>query len=185
MKWLSYKILQLFGWTAIHAQPPSKHGIIVVYPHTSNWDFPLGILWRFTSDIYVRWVVKHTWFRFPFGSIMRSWGGIGIRRDGNLDVTTQLRNMVLNEPECWLCIPPEGTRSGKDYIHMGYYHIAKAANIPIAIAVMDYKTKTVGIREYRMAKDTVEEELAQMAIDYQNIVAYDPSKAGALKAHSK
>jgi 1-acyl-sn-glycerol-3-phosphate acyltransferase len=182
LQWLAKTILKTIGWKTIYAKPNSPHGIIIVYPHTSNWDFPLGVLWKFAVKMQPRWVAKHTWFRFPLGGIMRGLGGIGIRRDGNLDITKQLRDTMLAEKQCWLCIAPEGTRSRKEYIHMGYYHIAQAAQVPIGIGFIDYKTKTVGVREYRMVKPTVDEELAQLAIDFEGIQAYDPNKASLLRA---
>lgn len=181
MQWLAKRILKIIGWSTIQAPFPAKHGIMVVYPHTSNWDFPLGILWKFAVGAHPRWVAKHTWFRFPLGGLMRGLGGIGIRRDGGLDVSNQLRDKMLAEPECWLCIAPEGTRSRKDYIHMGYYHIAQAAQVPIGISFIDYKTKTVGIREYRMVKDNMTDELVQLAIDFAGIQAYNPLKVSALQ----
>jgi hypothetical protein len=115
------------------------------------------------------------------GGLMRRLGGIGIRRDGGLDITTQLRDKILNESECWLAIAPEGTRACKDYIHMGYYHIAKAANIPIGIGFIDYKTKMVGVRGYRMIESDLSVELEQLVTDFKDIHAYNPTQASALK----
>ena len=205
MQWLAQTILKLLGWKTVYAEPPAKHGIIIVYPHTSNWDFLFGILWKFAVNTKPRWVAKDSWFRFPLGGLMRRLGGIGIRRDGGLDITTQLRDKMLSEPECWLAIAPEGTRARKDYIHMGYYHIARAANIPIGIGFIDYKTnmgyyhiakaantpigigfidyktKTVGVRGYRMIESDLSAELEQLVTDFKDIHAYNPTQASALK----
>ena len=181
MQWLAQTILKLLGWKTVYVEPPAKHGIIIVYPHTSNWDFLFGILWKFAVHTKPRWVAKDSWFRFPLGGLMRRLGGIGIRRDGGLDITTQLRDKMLSEPECWLAIAPEGTRARKDYIHMGYYHIARAANIPIGIGFIDYKTKTVGVRGYRMIESDLSAELEQLVTDFKDIHAYNRTQASALK----
>ncbi len=37
-------ILQAFGWKLAFDGFPTLQGVAVVYPHTSNWDFPVGIL---------------------------------------------------------------------------------------------------------------------------------------------
>ena len=116
---------------------------------------------------------------------MRRLGGIGIKRDGNLNNITALSNALLKEENCWLGMAIEGTRSYKPYIHMGYYHIAKTANIPIGIAFIDYTTKTVGVREYRYVKDNLADELAQLARDYANIGALYPEKMGRLGVREK
>ncbi|MGL4766595.1 MAG: 1-acyl-sn-glycerol-3-phosphate acyltransferase [Formosimonas sp.] len=185
MQWLAKKILKLIGWRTVYVTPPAPHGIVIVYPHTSNWDFPLGILWKMVHRMPLRWIAKHTWFRPPIGFIMRALGGIGIRRDGGLDLTTQLRNTMLAQPECWLCLAPEGTRSRKNYIHMGYYHMAQAANVPIGIGYIDYKTKTISIAQYRMTEPTIEAELAQLARDFVGIEAYNVDKVSPLVGKSR
>jgi hypothetical protein len=68
---------------------------------------------------------------------------------------------------------------------MGYYHIAQAANVPIGIGKIDYKTKTVNVTQYRMTMPTIEAELAQLAIDFAGVTPYDPSKASALRLRDK
>jgi 1-acyl-sn-glycerol-3-phosphate acyltransferase len=185
LQWISKLILKLIGWKAEYTKPPAPHGIVIVYPHTSNWDFPKGVLWNYATKAALRWVAKESWFRCPLGPMMRRLGGLGIKRDGNLDITTVLKSSMLQEETCWLCLAPEGTRAYKDYIHMGYYHIAQAANVPIGIGKIDYKTKTVNVTQYRMTMPTIEAELAQLAIDFAGVTPYDPSKASALKLRDK
>ncbi|TDR33078.1 1-acyl-sn-glycerol-3-phosphate acyltransferase [Hydromonas duriensis] len=185
LSWLSKKILKKLGWTTAYTPPPNKHGIYIVYPHTSNWDFPMGLLWKFAVRLKPRWVAKHTWFYPPVGWLMRALGGIGIKRDGNLDLTTTLKNAILKEDNCWLAIAIEGTRRHKPYIHMGYYHIAKSANIPIGVATIDYASKTVGVLHYRMVKETIEEELIQLSIEYAEVTGFYPEQMGLLKTREK
>ncbi|AXF85967.1 hypothetical protein DTO96_101707 [Ephemeroptericola cinctiostellae] len=185
LQWIAQKWLKAMGWTTAYAPPPNSHGIYIVYPHTSNWDFLMGVLWKFAMNIQPRWVAKHTWFRPPMGWFMRRLGGIGIKRDGNLNNITALSNALLKEKHCWLGMAIEGTRSYKPYIHMGYYHIAQTANIPIGIAFIDYNTKTVGVREYRYVKDNITDELAQLALDYAGIGALYPEKMGQLSVRDK
>ncbi len=42
-------LLALAGWSVDLPWPPEPRGIIVVYPHTSNWDFVVGMLALGTS----------------------------------------------------------------------------------------------------------------------------------------
>ena len=35
-------ILKAFGWTLNFEGFPTLQGVAIVYPHTSNWDFPVG-----------------------------------------------------------------------------------------------------------------------------------------------
>jgi len=43
---LSRAILGLFGWRVVFVPPPAPKAVVIVYPHTSNWDFPIGVLAR-------------------------------------------------------------------------------------------------------------------------------------------
>ena len=183
---ISLAILKLVGWKTSFEPFPEPRGIIVVYPHTSNWDFPLGLLWKSANKVQPRWVAKESIFKPPvFGALMRKLGGIGIKREGNLDVAQSLKKIILAEDNCWLALAIEGTRSYKPYIHLGYYYIAKAADIPIGLAQFDYKTKTISVGNYRRVKDTPEEEVEQLKIDFAHHNAYAPEKANTITIKQK
>jgi len=51
--------------------PGPAKGIILVYPHTSNWDFPLGLARKVALSLDAAFLGKHTIFRFPFGIYLR------------------------------------------------------------------------------------------------------------------
>lgn len=183
---LSKLILKLLGWKAEHTPFPEPRGILVVYPHTSNWDFPLGLLWQSACKVSPRWVAKDSIFKpAPIGWIMRKLGGIGIKREGNLDVAQSLKKVMLEQEHCWLVLAIEGTRSYKPFVHLGYYFIAKAANVPIGLAHFDYSTKTVSVHHYRRVMDTPEAEIEQLKIDFARTHAYAPEKASALALKQK
>ena len=183
---ISFAIFKLIGWKTYYEPLPGPRGIIVVYPHTSNWDFPLGVLWKSAYQVKPRWVAKESLFKPPvFGWLMRKLGGIGIKREGNLDVAQNLKKTMMAEDNCWLVIAIEGTRSYKPYIHLGYYYIAKAANVPIGLAKFNYETKTVGVSNYRYVKDTIEEEIEQLKLDFADHHARYPENAGALAVREK
>ena len=72
------RLLNLFGWN-VHFKPlPGPHGIAVVYPHTSNWDFLVGLLAKWTVTVPFRWLAKDSLFRGPTGALMRYWGGVAV-----------------------------------------------------------------------------------------------------------
>lgn len=179
-------ILKLFGWKTVHAPFPEPRGIIVVYPHTSNWDFPLGLLWKSAHKVHPRWVAKESIFKPPIiGSLMRKMGGIGIKREGNLEVAQSLKKIMLSQEQCWLVIAIEGTRSYKPFIHMGYYYIAKAANVPIGLAHFNYQSKTISVTEYRHVMDSPELEIEQLRMDFAEHHAYAPDRVGSLAIKQK
>ena len=161
---LSFAIFKLIGWKTYYEPLPGPHGIIVVYPHTSNWDFPLGVLWKSAYKVRPRWVAKESLFKPPvFGWFMRKLGGIGIKREGNLDVAQNLKKTMLAEDNCWLVIAIEGTRSYKPYIHLGYYYIAKAANVA----------------------ETVEDKAAEVKAGAQNLLDKAETEADVVAVESQ
>ena len=73
-------LLRLCGWKTSLVWPPEPHGLIVVYPHTSNWDFIVGVLFRIGHGLPAHWMGKDTMFRWPFGRLLRRIGGVPINR---------------------------------------------------------------------------------------------------------
>ena len=75
---LATAILRLAGWKCALAPLPGPKGIIVVYPHTSNWDFPVGYLYKLATGLPLSWVGKDSLFRWPVGGLLRRMNGIPV-----------------------------------------------------------------------------------------------------------
>jgi 1-acyl-sn-glycerol-3-phosphate acyltransferase len=73
-------LLRLMGWRSVLNWPPERHGLILVYPHTSNWDFVIGILFKVGNGLPARWMGKDTMFRWPVRRLLRAIGGVPINR---------------------------------------------------------------------------------------------------------
>ena len=41
---VAWRLLRMLGWRVTLATPVPMKCVIVFYPHTSNWDFPAGLL---------------------------------------------------------------------------------------------------------------------------------------------
>jgi 1-acyl-sn-glycerol-3-phosphate acyltransferase len=70
----------LAGWRLDGAMPDLKKFVIIVAPHTSNWDFPIGIAAKFALRLEVTFLGKDSLFRFPMGPLMRALGGMPVDR---------------------------------------------------------------------------------------------------------
>ena len=106
---LAARLLGLAGWRLVYRTPPAAKGVIVVYPHTSNWDFIVGMLYKLGIGLPVRWMGKDTLFRWPLGPLLRRLGGIAVnRREHTGFVETMLAEFARRE-WMWLVIAPEGT----------------------------------------------------------------------------
>ena len=145
-------IFNITGWKASSDVPPEiKKCIIIGAPHTSNWDFWYCLATFRMYGLRIRFTIKNEWMRFPMGLFMKPLGAIGIdrsprgplnQRPSFVEAMTELFN---NNDELIIVITPEGTRSKNDKWKTGFYHIAKAANVPICMGYVDYKKKITGV----------------------------------------
>lgn len=178
------RLLSLLGWRYELAPPPEPHVLLVVYPHTSNWDFLWGILSRWGCGWPIRWVAKHSLFFWPMGWLLKSWGGMPVNRAAAEGFAEALANTIRESEEMLLAITPEGTRSYRDYWKSGFYRIAIAADIPVGIAYIDYASRTVGISEYFRLSGDESADMARIAAAYANRVARNPAKAAPIRLRS-
>ncbi len=138
-------ILKTMGWTFEGNFPDLEKFIIIVAPHTSNWDFFIGISAMFAIGFRARWLGKHTIFRKPFGRILRWMGGIPVNRSQAGNVVEQIVCLIKQSETMILGMSPEGTRKKVDRWKSGFYRIAEGAGIPIVPLAMDYGKKVIRI----------------------------------------
>jgi len=132
-------------WRVTGAFPNTSKFVIIVAPHTSNWDFVIGILAYLAIDIDASWLGKHSIFRWPFGPILRRVGGIPVRRDSSHNVVDQSVAEFARRESLVLGIAPEGTRRRVPSWRSGFYHIATGARVPIVTAALDFANRQLAI----------------------------------------
>ena len=138
-------ILKLFGWKIDeHAPENVKKCVIVVGPHTSNWDFIIGKLAFMGYGVKGKYLIKKEAFFFPFGWILKRMGGIPVDRTKNNNLTNQAAKLFDENESLYLVFTPEGTRKYNPNWKKGFYYIAQKAKVPIYIAYMDYEKKIGG-----------------------------------------
>jgi 1-acyl-sn-glycerol-3-phosphate acyltransferase len=177
-------LLRACGWTASLNWPPEPHGLVLVYPHTSNWDFVVGMLFRIGSGLPVRWMGKDSMFRWPFRGLLRSLGGVPINRRERQGVVGALQAEFARSDWLWVVVAPEGTRSHTDHLKSGFYQLALAANVPIGLGYFDYGRRRVGIDVYvRMTGDEAR-DLETLRSYYADKRARVPAQAGTIRFRS-
>ncbi len=145
-------LLRLAGWRLHFPGLPAAQGVLVVYPHTSNWDFVVGLFAKWAIGIPVAFWGKDSLFRWPlFGRWLRSLGGIPIVRDAPgavvADTAAALRAAREQGRFLWLALAPEGTRRLTEGWRSGFYRVALHAEVPVALATLDF-----GRREIRLER---------------------------------
>ena len=159
LAWLSGFILyRLMGWKVVGKLPTLKKYLIVVAPHTSNWDFPVGVMFRkATPNFNPKYMAKKELFVFPLGYFFRWLGGYPVERSKNTNFVESLVK-VYNENESFVTtITPEGTRSYNPQWKTGFYYIAQKANIPIVRIAIDFGKKQIVVDDAYTITQGVEE----------------------------
>lgn len=162
------------------APPPGPKMIVVVYPHTSNWDFIIGLLGRFACGWPFRWIGKHTLFRAPFGGLFRRLGGIPIDRARPGAFIDDTAAYCAAAEHALIVIAPEGTRGYVPGWKSGFYRIARTAGVPIALGYIDWSRRCLGIRGYLETTGDIAADLQAIASHYSAAMARDPAKAGRI-----
>jgi 1-acyl-sn-glycerol-3-phosphate acyltransferase len=136
-------LLDAMGWRIEGEFPPQPKLVVIVAPHTSNWDFIVGILAVFAIGIRVRFLAKDTLFRGPLGWFMRWCGGMSVNREAPQGLVPQVVDAIEKSERIFLAITPAGTRSSTKPWKSGFYHIAVAARVPILPVIFDGPNRAI------------------------------------------
>ncbi len=137
--------IQLAGWRFEGSFPDVPKCVIMVAPHTTNWDFPLGLAVMFATRMRASWMGKHTLFRPPYTSLLYWLGGVPADRTARHGLVGSLVDEFRRRDGLFLVIAPEGTRKKVEQWKSGFHRIALGAEVPIAPVAFDYGTKTIHI----------------------------------------
>ena len=166
--------MRLTGWRIDGEIPNLKKFVIIVAPHTSNWDFLFGLFCDLALDMDASWLAKHTIFIGPVGTWFKSLGGIPIDRRSAHNVVAQAAAEFERRDRLVLAITPEGTRKKVTSWRSGYWHIARAAGVPILPVGLDFGRKAAVIGEVRYPTDSIEQDEAVFKAFFATITPRRP-----------
>jgi 1-acyl-sn-glycerol-3-phosphate acyltransferase len=171
-----FLLFKILGWRINGSIPADlKKYIFAVGPHTSNWDFLMGLIARSVLHLRnARFLGKSSLFRFPYGWIFRLMGGYPVDRSKNQDMTTQVAEIFNSHEYFILGIAPEGTRKKVEKLRTGFYYIAKKAGIPILPCGFDYGRKELVIGKPLWPGKDIEKDMAKLMKFYQSIKGKNP-----------
>lgn len=173
VRFIGHTILRVAGWKLTGSVPDLPRFVVIVAPHTSNWDFPIGLAAKWALGFNVTFLGKDTLFRPPFGWFMRAVGGIPVNRHTANAVVDRSAHAFAQREQMVLVLAPEGTRYKVDKWRSGFWHIARAANVPIVCAAIDW-----GTREVRFGPTLTVNSDVEPAIDIARIKAYYDNTRG-------
>lgn len=167
-------LLKITGWKIKLGVNSVPKCVISVAPHTSNWDFVVGKMLCSAIGYKVSFLMKKEWFFFPLNYILKAMGGIPVNRGKKGQLTELLVEEFNRREHFQLVVTPEGTRKPNAEWKKGFYYIALGADIPIALAYIDFKKKEAGIPRYFYPTGDVEKDMQEIKDFYKQFTGKNP-----------
>jgi 1-acyl-sn-glycerol-3-phosphate acyltransferase len=179
LKWLGLTYLRLTGWQATGQFPTDPKCVLIVAPHTSNWDFVLGVAFMFAVDLRVSFLGKHTIFKPPFKKFLTGIGGIPVDRRESHGVVGQCVAAFQRESTLLLALAPEGTRKGPSKWKSGFYQIALGAGVPIFPVAFDAEHHCIRLMPLFQPTGKVDEDMKELKALFLDVKGFRarPSEA--------
>jgi 1-acyl-sn-glycerol-3-phosphate acyltransferase len=163
VRWFFFKVL---GWKIEGEFPANlQKYVVIVVPHTSWVDFPMGILIRYITGIESRFVGKESLFKGPFAWFFKALGGIPVNRSNRQNFVDKIVALFDSHETFVFSMSPEGTRKKVSAWKTGFYYIAKNAKVPLVKVALDYTKKMVRIAAPYKITDHKE-------LDFKNFKAF-------------
>lgn len=172
-KWVLYKRM---GYTFESTIPLPSKFVIALAPHTSNWDFIIGLLHSRAEGFQCNFMMKKFWFFWPLGYVMKALGGIPVERSKKMSLTDQMAEQAKQLDTFHLCITPEGTRKRVTEWKKGFYYIALKADIPILLYSLDYEKKLIKCTKSIIPNGDVDAQMQEIKSYYQGVKGKKPEQ---------
>ena len=185
LKKISQFVLSALGWKLDAQLPAEKKYVIIGAFHTSNWDFPFGILGLWAMGLKASWVGKHTLFRGPLGPIFKCMGGIPVDRSIHTGFINRIAELYNTREQMALTIAAEGTRSKTKHWKTGFYFIALEARVPIALGYLDYSKKRVGVGATLYPSGDIRKDFEIIRSFYKDKKGLRPENQGPIRLPPK
>ena len=159
--------LKLVGWKTDITVPRRDKCVICVAPHTSNWDFLLGLAAYKSLGREANFLMKKFWFFFPLKYLLRHLGGIPVdRHPHGFSLTDEVIKLFKEREYVNLAVTPEGTRSRTETWRTGFLRIAYGAGVPVQLGVIDYSQKLIIIRDELEITGDIEKDMVAVRAYY-------------------
>lgn len=171
---LGRAILQLIGWQLVGEIPNEKRMVVCAAPHTSNWDFFVGLPVIFAMDVKASIMMKKEAFIWPLSALWAWIGFIPVDRKAPRGVVGSIVNEFSEREQLWLAIAPEGTRAKAEKWKTGFLSIAEGANVPIMLLSWDYPTKTIQFGPMMTTSGNREQDLLDIQAHFRQFEGRRP-----------
>ena len=182
---LGRKLLEVLGWRIAFDGLPARQGVLIVYPHTSNWDFFVLILAKWTVGFSLKFWGKHSLFALPvLGSWLRWLGGVPVDRNAPHGVVGDMVRTIVKHRESdayfWLALTPEGTRKWTTGWRSGFYQVALGAGVPLGTCCVNYSERIVVVSRFYKLSGDVQADMQRVAQAFEGAVGKHAAQAAPI-----
>lgn len=176
--YISKLILKIIGWkiTGFDISKISKC-VCAVVPHTSFWDFPIGLLARGFLRTNIMYVGKQELFKGIVGWFLRITGGIPVKRGVKTSFVEDVAALFEERDELRIALAIEGTRKQVTFFKSGFYRIATLAKVPVVLVKFDYANKEVHFGEPYLASDDKKAEMEKVESYFKGVMGKHPDRS--------
>jgi len=179
-KFIGILILKFRGWQIDYpSNYKSSKCVMIAAPHTSIWDFiySFAIFWE--RDIKIKFLFDANDKNKLILFLIKKIGGININEiEGSVvDYSVELLN---KSDKIILIVPAEGTLKRVGKWRTGFYHIARKANVPVALGYLDYYDRTGGIGDLFRVSGNINNDFKKIQNFYKNFTAKVPENYNSI-----
>lgn len=166
---ISIVMLKIIRWRVIGSLPEGQRKyVLIVAPHTSNWDFILFVFAVSVLRLQPSVLIKSTLFVGPLGWFLRYCGAIPVNRTQANSLVDYIAGIYAEREEFVLIITPEGTRSANPNWKRGFHHVARQAEVPVLVVYVDSAIRTIGIEGLMEPSDDVDADINKLKQFYDS-----------------
>lgn len=177
MQGFSRFILKIFGWKITGRVPEGTDKfVMVIAPHTSNWDFIIGRFGFWVMGVRVRFLIKKEAFKWPMSVLIKLAGGLPVDREQGKNITNYSIHLFEKYPSLCIAVTPEGTRRRVNHWKKGFYFIAHKAKVPLVFSYIDYKKKEGGIGPVIYPTGSYKDDMKAIYDFYKDVRACHPDR---------
>lgn len=173
---LGRAVFALLRWRVDGQFPDVAHCVAIAAPHTSNWDFVVGLAAILALDLRITWLGKHTIFRGPLRSLWRRLGGVPVDRAAPEGTVEAAAGLFSSREAVWVALAPEGTRYKVDRWKTGFWRIARAGGVPILPVAIDHANRALRIAPLYFPSDDHAADVAALKRNFSPEMARRPDR---------
>jgi len=176
MRTLAGKILQMQGWKINGGYDGLKKSVTIFAPHTAHIDYYYGKLGFTELGVKFKFLSKKELFFFPMNLIMRALGSIPVRGVKGQNAIYHVVEMLNKNEELHIVVSPEGWIKKMTKWNKGFFYMAQKANVPIAVATLDYEKREMGVKRIIYDTSDFKTVLAEINAVYKDVKGKNPDQ---------